>query len=138
MIGYKIHLFTSLFSILSTDFLDNVHQAPLKKQPPPRPPQPPCLASSKSHNPIVIIQPVTSSSASEEKSPPNFPTPGPPSSPFAKSPATILSKPPLEESTKSSSLLENKLASEFSAVQNDLQIPVQSSKKLSELHDESE
>ena len=134
-----MHLFIFYaFSILSTDFLDSVRQAPLKKQPPPRPAQPPCLASSKSHNPIVTIQPVTSSSALGEKSPPASPTPDPPSSPFAKSPNTTLSKPPLEESTKLSSLFENKLASESSAVQHDQQIPVQSSEKLSELHDKSE
>ena len=124
--------------IVSTDFLDNVRQAPLKKQPPPRPAHPPCLASSKLQNVIVTTQPVTSSSVSDEKSPPTSPTLDPPSSPGTKSPTTTISKPPLEELTKSSSLFESKLASGPSAVHDDQEIPVKSSEKLSELQDKSE
>ena len=130
--------FMHLVLIVSTDILDNVRQAPLKKQPPPRPAHPFCLASSKLQNVIVTTQPVTSSSASEEKSPPNSPTPNPPSSPSAKSPTTTISKQPLKKSTKSASLFESKLASGPSAVHDDQQIPVQSSEKLPELQDKSE
>ena len=118
--------------MISTDFLDNVHQlVPLKRKAPPLPARPLCLAPSdsatKTASPSNEL--ITSRSAPGNKLPPTSLTSDLPSLPSAKSPTTTVTTPHFNESATTDSANQNELLAPAgpSALYNELEILSQSS-----------